>query len=179
MYFLLILITNLLYSQNNKSNVVFDLLRKNTTDYSIKKADLNLDGKEDIIFYNKWLKGDLMYFFTNNGKQFHLALKTVNFNLDGLFKIEKIESVRKNNKNIVLKIYTISYNKEDIKAIHFISYKNNKWYLQKTQYNAIIIDPLTDKLKKYKCIFNENIVLTEEVNFKLFDTEDQNCVISK
>lgn len=168
--------SSFIFSQKNNSAVSFKNLSRDTLNFSSKKLDLNLDGKKDIIFYNKWSQGDKMYFFIYALGNYKLALTTINFNLDASYKIEKINSVLNNKDKIDLKIYTLSYLKEDIEAIHFISYKDHHWYLEKTQYNAIIVNPITDKLTNFKCFYKENILLSENFEFKMFNSESKNCV---
>lgn len=172
----IVFFSNFIFSQKKGTIKTVENLKKDTANFASKKVDLNLDGKMDIIFYNKWNQGDDMYFFINDGKSYKLALKTINFNSDGSYKIEKIEPIKNNKDKIILKIHTLSYSKEDIKAIHFISYKMNHWYLQKTQYNAVIVDPVTDKLVSYKCLFKENTLLSHDINFEMFNSENKNCV---
>jgi len=154
----------------------FQNLERDTVDFISKKIDLNQDRKLDILFYNKWFQGNEMYFFINRGKIYKQSLKTINFSSDASYKIEKIEPVAKNKNNVVLRIYTLLYNKEDVRAIHFISYKNNHWYLQKTEYDAVISDYTTDKLIYYKCIYMNNILLSEKTNFEIFNPKDKNCI---
>ncbi len=57
-----------------------------------------------------------MYFFINSKNKYKLSLKTINFNLDRLYKIEKLEPVPNNNDRVILKIHTLSADKEDIKG---------------------------------------------------------------
>ena len=117
-----------------------------------------------------------MYFYINIGKIYKQSLKTINFSSDASYKIEKIEPVGKNKNNVVLRIHTLSYNKEDVRAIHSISYKNNHWYLQKTEYNAVISDPTNDKLLYYKCVYMKNILLSEKTTLEIFSPKDKNCI---
>lgn len=174
---LTILIFNISFAQK-VDNIKIEDIRKDTANFVVQKADLNFDGKADIIAYNKWFIGNDMLFFLNYNNKLNLTLKTINFSSDATFKIEKVEPIY-NKNNLVLKIHTLSANKEDIRSIHFIIYKNKKWYLQKTDYDAKIYNPLKDKIVHYKCSVPQNTLLTKEVNFKLFDSEDKNCLILK
>ena len=154
----------------------FQNIKRDTVNFIYRKVDLNQDSKPDILFYNKWFKGNEMYFFTNRDGKYIQSLKTINFSSDASYKIEKIEPVDKNKNNVVLRIHTILYNKEDVKAIHYISYKNNHWYLQKTEYNAIIFDHTNDKLLYYKCVYMKNIILSEKTTLEIFNPKDKNCI---
>ncbi len=164
-YFLFIILPSILFSQS------FQKMKTDTVNYISKKIDLNRDGKKDYVFYQKSLKGNLMYFYIQNKNDYKLALSCANFSDDGMYKLLDIK--RSKDKKYIMEISTIYADKENPKATYYISHKNNFWYLKKVIYVYKIWE--NNKAIKYICTYKENKKLDKNINYHSMDYKDKTC----
>lgn len=101
------------------------------TDYFIVEVDVNKDNITDKIVSSKPYKGNKLYFFLGKGKDYELALESVNFSEDGGNIIESISPSKIDNE--ILIICTIFPDRGNLKTFYHISYKApNNWLLSST-----------------------------------------------
>lgn len=164
-YFLFIILPSILFSQS------FQKLKIDTANYISKKIDLNGDGKKDYVFYQKSLKGSLMYFYVYKKNEYKLALCCANFSNDGMYKLVEIKQSK--NKKYIIEISTIYTDKENPKATYYIMYKNKTWYLDKIIYEYNIWE--NNKGVTYICTYKENKKLNKNINYHSMNYKDKTC----
>ena len=123
--------------------------------YFIKDIDINQDKLLDKIVSSKKHQGNEIYFYVNNGTNYQLALKSINFSEDGGNIIGDIKAETANDE--VLSIFTYFPDGGHLTAKHFISFTNGDWYLNRTVYE--VVNWHKDPAKKYICNINQKIRL--------------------
>jgi hypothetical protein len=93
------------FSQTVENYGELDTILKNTTGYEFDTVDFDLDGRQDIYFWNRYLQGDSLFIVRNTEAGYVYSLRTLNFSEDGLFKVDSIQPAVENEKDF-LAIYT-------------------------------------------------------------------------
>ena len=131
----------------------------NENEYNVIKIDLNKDKVQDQLLSSKFLHGFSLLFFIKENENLNLKLKTINFAVDGVFRVVGIYNDNL-EINEIFKINTQSYNTTgDYKYSYHISYINNNWYLTKiiAKYNEW--DSEKSQEVEYTCIKKQTVLL--------------------
>lgn len=164
--------------KNNASenNIVSNNLNQylNNKAYFIKTFDINKDGIKDKIVSNNPYQGDeLLIFLGEDGINFKLVLKTINFSADGGNQIADIKETEQGFNIITLFPDRGSYEEN----YHIVS-KNNTFFLKTLEtFSTSWQDSYKETCTTTNIDFNLNKSMRELLN--ILSKRDKNCVKTK
>ncbi len=147
-----------------EKNIQIENFEKNE-DYLVRDIDINKDGVLDKVISSEKYKGDELYLFLHNNGKYTFVLKSINFTEDGGNVIDDIKAL--NDANNVFTIDTFFPDRGSYEIRYFISFKDSKWFLTKTEYKTSSWQ--NDYTKSYICDVQQNIDLNELGSDNWFD----------
>lgn len=99
--------------------------------FFIRDIDINNDGVLDKIVSAERYKGDELFLFINEGKEYHFTLKTINFSEDGGNQIVDVVA-----EETGFLIKTAFPDGGLLEVYHHIVYRNEHWVLTNTIYKT-------------------------------------------
>lgn len=157
---------------NSSSNNISQYL--NNKAYFIKTFDINKDGIDDKIVSNNRYQGDeLLIFLGEDGINFKLVLKTVNFSADGGNQISDIKETKQG-----FNITTLFPDKGNYEENYHIVFKNNTFILKTLEtFSTSWQDGFKETCTLINIDFNLNKSIHELLN--ILSKRDKNCVKTK
>ncbi|MGE8340654.1 MAG: hypothetical protein ACN6OI_06440 [Flavobacterium sp.] len=160
-------------SENNiASNNINQYL--NNKDYFIKTFDINKDGIKDKIVSNNPYQGDeLLIFLGEDGINFRLVLKTINFSADGGNQISDIIETEEG-----FNITTLFPDRGSYEENYHIVFKNNTFILKTLEtFSTSWQDGYKETCTITDIDFNLNKSIHELLS--ILSKRDKNCVKAK
>jgi hypothetical protein len=160
-------------SENNiASNNINQYL--NNKDYFIKTFDINKDGIKDKIVSNNPYQGDeLLIFLGEDGINFRLVLKTINFSADGGNQISDIIETEEG-----FNITTLFPDRGSYEENYHIVFKNNTFILKTLEtFSTLWQDGYKETCTITDIDFNLNKSMHELLS--ILSKRDKNCVKAK